>query len=98
MPEDDKLNNRQPPQRRQRVLLTSDEIQTPARGNCTIFSRMITASYATQIVLWSKLTRMYEREDWKKKLEGVKDDDAFILRRPLSFNPAAVPAKAQAGD
>jgi hypothetical protein len=73
------------PQKRQRQLLTSDEIQTPARGNCTIFTRYVTASYATQLILWAKLTRSYEREDWKKRLQGLKPEDAMLLQRPLSF-------------
>jgi type IV secretory pathway TraG/TraD family ATPase VirD4 len=85
------------PQRRQRQLLTSDEIQTPTRGNATIFTRFVTASYATQLILWAKLTRSYEREDWKKYLDGLKPEDAFVLQRPISFTmpqpAAAAPQK-----
>lgn len=80
------------PQRRQRQLLTSDEIQTPARGNCTIFTRYVTASYATQLIIWAKLTRSYERDDWKKRIQDLKPQDAFIIQRPIDFKVPKQPA------
>jgi hypothetical protein len=80
------------PQKRQRQLLTSDEIQTPSRGNATIFTRFVTESYATQLIVWAKLTRSYEREDWKQRLGNLKPDDAFVIQRPIEF---AVPVHAE---
>ena len=77
------------PQKRQRQLLTSDEIQTPAKGNATIFTRYVTESYATQLIMWAKLTRSYEREDWKQRLEGKKPEDAFVIQRPIEFGAPA---------
>lgn len=82
---DSPVESRNKPQARQRSLLTSDEIQTPARGNATMFTRYVTESYATQLIMWAKLTRMYQREDWKQRLESVTPDDAFTLQRPLEF-------------
>src|SRR5574341_148271 len=87
---------RQKPQKHQRQLLTPDEIQTPARGNATIFTRYVTESYATQLVMWAKPTRMYERADWKSKLDSVSEDDAFVLQRPLTFGAPAPGKSAEA--
>lgn len=70
---------------RQRQLLTADEIQTPGRGNAIIFSRYVTESYATQVIVFAKLTRMYQREDWNKRMAGLTEDDALIMKRPMSF-------------
>ena len=50
---------------RQRPLLTVDEVITPQVGNCTIFARYVEAGFATQVVLNARLTRFYERDDWK---------------------------------
>lgn len=49
----------------QRPLLTVDEVATPQVGNCTIFARYVEAGFATQVVLNARLTRFYERDDWK---------------------------------
>jgi type IV secretion system protein VirD4 len=91
---EEEIQKQQKAQKRQRQLLTSDEIQTPARGNATIFTRYVTESYATQLIFWAKLTRMYQREDWKRMMEGLSEEDAFCLQRPLSFAPAPSIEKA----
>ena len=61
---------------RQRPLLTPDEIQTPVRGNATLFTRFVTESEATQVIMFSRLTRLYDRKDWEARLEGINSDGA----------------------
>ncbi len=82
---------------RQRPLLTVDEVVTPQVGNCTIFARYVEAGFATQIVLNARLTRFYERDDWKKRLSATKDVQPLLLERGISLNlypvePATIPA------
>ncbi len=67
---------------RQRPLLTLDEVITPQAGNCTIFARYVEAGYATQVILNARLTRMYEREDWARRL--ATGGEALLLERGLS--------------
>lgn len=67
---------------RQRLLLTPDEIQSPARGNATVFSRYVTETHANQVILFARLTRLYERDDWAARLAAVYPDAALILERP----------------
>ncbi len=57
---------------RQRPLLTVDEVITPQVGNCTIFARYVEVGFATQVVLNARLTRFYEREDWKRRLKAAE--------------------------
>lgn len=71
---------------RQRPLLTVDEVITPQIGNCTIFARYVEAGFATQVVLNVRLTRFYEREDWKKRLKAVSDVQPLLLERGLSLD------------
>lgn len=71
---------------RQRPLLTVDEVVTPQLGNCTIFARYVEAGFATQVVLNARLTRFYEREDWKRWLKNAKDEHPLLLERGLSFD------------
>jgi hypothetical protein len=71
---------------RQRPLLTVDEVVTPQVGNCTIFARYVEAGFATQIVLNARLTRFYERDDWKKRLFATKDVQPLLLERGISLN------------
>jgi type IV secretory pathway TraG/TraD family ATPase VirD4 len=52
-----------------RPLLTPDEIQTPARGNAILFTRFSSEEYALQTVLYTRLTRFYERDDWQKAIQ-----------------------------
>ncbi len=70
---------------RQRPLLTVDEVVTPQVGNCTIFARYVEAGFATQVVLNARLTRFYEREDWKRRLRQVNGAEALLLERGLSL-------------
>ena len=70
---------------RQRPLLTDDEVVTPQVGNCTIFARYVEAGFATQIVLNARLTRFYEREDWKHRLHAARDVQPLLLERGISF-------------
>ncbi len=70
---------------RQRPLLTVDEVITPQVGNCTIFARYVEAGFATQVVLNARLTRFYEREDWKRRLRQANAAEALLLERGLSL-------------
>ena len=70
---------------RQRPLLTVDEVVTPQVGNCTIFARYVEAGFATQVVLNARLTRFYEREDWKQRLKAAKDVQPLLLERGISL-------------
>ncbi|MBZ0280787.1 MAG: type IV secretory system conjugative DNA transfer family protein [Anaerolineae bacterium] len=75
---------------RQRPLLTVDEVVTPQVGNCTIFARYVEAGFATQIVLNARLTRLYEREDWKKRLATFQNNDPLLLERGIVMSPFPV--------
>lgn len=68
----------QPPQIRQRSLLTPDEIQTPARGNATIFARYVTEAHASQVILFARLLRLYERVDWQDRPAGIPVRDVIV--------------------
>ena len=71
---------------RQRPLLTVDEVITPQVGNCTIFARYVEAGFATQVVLNARLTRFYERDDWKRRLNGAKGNEPLLLERGIDFD------------
>jgi type IV secretory pathway TraG/TraD family ATPase VirD4 len=71
---------------RQRPLLTVDEVVTPQVGNCTIFARYVEAGFATQVVLNARLTRFYERDDWKQRLNAAKDVQPLLLERGISLD------------
>lgn len=71
---------------RQRPLLTVDEVITPQVGNCTIFARYVEAGFATQVVLNARLTRFYEREDWKRRLHTAKEAQPLLLERGMSLD------------
>jgi type IV secretory pathway TraG/TraD family ATPase VirD4 len=71
---------------RQRPLLTVDEVITPQVGNCTVFARYVEAGFATQVVLNARLTRFYEREDWKKRLASAKEVQPLLLERGISLD------------
>lgn len=66
---------------RQRPLLTSDEVQSPPRGNSLIFARYVDENYAAQVVLAARLTRFYERLDWKQRLTAAKGKTPELLKR-----------------
>jgi len=78
---------------RQRPLLTVDEVVTPQIGNCTIFARYVEAGFATQVVLNARLTRFYERDDWKRQLAATKEVQPLLLERGLSVDLRPVPAE-----
>ena len=72
----------------QRALLTVDEVITPQIGNCTIFARYVETGFATQVILNARLTRFYERSDWKQRLSAAQGSDPLLLVRgipPVSF-------------
>jgi type IV secretory pathway TraG/TraD family ATPase VirD4 len=67
----------QPAQKRsvERPLLTHDQIISPPhapQGNVIIFTRYVTESFAVNAVILARLTRMYERQDWKAQIAQVK--------------------------
>jgi hypothetical protein len=70
---------------RQRPLLTIDEVITPQVGNCTIFARYAEADYATQVIFNARLTRFFEREDWKRRL-STASGEALRLERGVDLN------------
>ncbi|MHB8629942.1 MAG: type IV secretory system conjugative DNA transfer family protein [Aggregatilineales bacterium] len=69
---------------RQRALLTSDEIVNPDDGTCHIFSRFVQGNYAAQVILKALLTRMYERDDWKERMQNPTYSEPLRLERRLS--------------
>lgn len=70
---------------RQRPLLTVDEVITPQRGNCTVFARYVAAGFATQVIFTARLTRLYERRDWSKRLQQTKHHEPLLLQRGLKL-------------
>jgi type IV secretory pathway TraG/TraD family ATPase VirD4 len=78
---------------RQRPLLTVDEVVTPQIGNCTIFARYVEPGFATQVILTARLTRLYEREDWKARFAASKSEEPLLLERGVSVS--AQPTFAQ---
>ncbi|MEO1441826.1 MAG: type IV secretory system conjugative DNA transfer family protein [Chloroflexota bacterium] len=76
---------------RSRPLLTVDEVITPQVGNCTIFARYVEAGFATQVVLNARLTRFYEREDWKRRLKTGESVEPLLLERGISLDLPALP-------
>lgn len=71
---------------RQRPLLTIDEVITPQVGNCTVFARYVEAGFATQVILNARLTRFYERQDWKTHLKSSDPSEALLLERGLALS------------
>jgi type IV secretory pathway TraG/TraD family ATPase VirD4 len=65
---------------RQRPLLTVDEVITPQVGNCTIFARYVETGFATQVILNARLTRFYERDDWKRRLSAPTNEPLLLER------------------
>ena len=70
---------------RQRPLLTVDEVITPQVGNCTIFARYVEAGFATQVILNARLTRFYERDDWKWRLVATQESEPLLLERGIEL-------------
>ena len=79
---------------RSRPLLTVDEVITPQIGNCTIFARYVEVGFATQVVLNARLTRFYEREDWKRRLKAGEEVEPLLLERGIALElPPAPPTE-----
>lgn len=70
---------------RQRPLLTVDEVITPQVGNCTIFARYVETGFATQVILNARLTRFYERDDWKRRL-STPTNEPLLLERGIDLD------------
>jgi type IV secretory pathway TraG/TraD family ATPase VirD4 len=70
---------------RQRPLLTVDEVITPQVGNCTIFARYVETGFATQVILNARLTRFYERDDWKRRL-NTPTSEPLLLERGIGLD------------
>jgi hypothetical protein len=71
---------------RQRPLLTVDEVITPQAGSCTIFARYVEAGFATQVILNARLTRFYERSDWRARLAAQGDVEPLLLERGIEVD------------
>ncbi len=71
---------------RSRPLLTIDEVITPQIGNCTIFARYVEEGFATQVILNARLTRFYERDDWKRWLKSSEGVEPLLLERGITLN------------
>jgi hypothetical protein len=78
---------------RQRPLLTVDEVITPQSGNRTIFARYVEPNFATQVILTARLTRLYERRDWRERFAAAKNGEPLLLERGISLDlkPVTVP-------
>ncbi|MBZ0294159.1 MAG: type IV secretory system conjugative DNA transfer family protein [Anaerolineae bacterium] len=77
---------------RSRPLLTVDEVITPQIGNCTIFARYVEVGFATQVVLNARLTRFYEREDWKRRLKSGEGVEPLLLERGIALELPPAPS------
>jgi type IV secretory pathway TraG/TraD family ATPase VirD4 len=76
----------QPAQKRsvERPLLTHDQIISPPhapQGNVIIFTRYVTERYAVNAVILARLTRMYERQDWKAQIAQAKHRKPRLFTR-----------------
>jgi type IV secretory pathway TraG/TraD family ATPase VirD4 len=83
---------------RQRPLLTVDEVITPQSGNCTIFARYVEPGFATQVILTARLTRLYERRDWRARFAASNKVEPLRLERGLTLElrPVIAPEIAPA--
>jgi len=81
---------------RQRPLLTVDEVITPQLGNCSIFARYVEPNFATQVILTARLTRLYERRDWRERFATAKNVEPLLLERGivLDLTPIMLPQTA----
>src|SRR5258707_1235052 len=70
----------------QRSILTVDEVVTPQIGNCTIFARYVEPTFATQVILTARLTRLYEQEDWQARFVASRNEEPLLLERGVSVN------------
>jgi len=68
-------NPNQPKRSIERPLLTHDQIISPPhapQGNVILFTRYVTETYAVNAVILARLTRLYERQDWKAAVAQAK--------------------------
>jgi len=71
---------------RQRPLLTVDEGITPESGDCSLFARYVEPNFATQVILTARLTRLYERRDWRERFATAKNVEPLLLERGITLN------------
>jgi type IV secretory pathway TraG/TraD family ATPase VirD4 len=83
---------------RQRALLTIDEIITPQIGNCTVFARYVETGFATQVILNARLTRFYERLDWKQRLTDTHNGGMLLLERGVELHESEQVSSADAAE
>ncbi len=57
----------------------------PLDGNCTIFARYVEAAFATQVIMTAQLTRLYERNDWKRRFAETQNAEPLVLARSESL-------------
>lgn len=86
----------QPAQKRavERPLLTHDQIISPPhapQGNVIIFTRYVTETYAVNAVILARLTRMYERHDWKANIASAKGRKPRLFTRAVAEKRLAQP-------
>jgi len=79
-------NPHQPKRSVERPLLTHDQIISPPhapQGNVILFTRYVTETYAVNAVILARLTRLYERQDWKAAIAQAKGKgrDARLFTR-----------------
>ena len=86
-----RYKNQQPQQQAvERPLLTHDQIISPPhapQGNVIIFTRYVTESYAVNAVILARLTRMYERRDWKRAIARAKTRNPRLYTRRHAEKP-----------
>ncbi len=78
---------------RQRALLTTDEIVNPQDGTCHIFSRFVQGHYAAQVILKARLTRLYERDDWRERLRHPAYAEPLRVERRPSHSTEELPER-----
>jgi len=100
-------NPHQPKRSVERPLLTHDQIISPPhapQGNVILFTRYVTETYAVNAVILARLTRLYERQDWKATIAQAKGKGrevrlftrASVEKRkmlPTEEEPMSTPAK-----
>jgi hypothetical protein len=52
-------------------------------GNFTVFARYVEPAFATQVILSARLTRLYEREDWKVRFAATEQDEPVWSKQAL---------------
>ena len=51
-------------------------------------ARYVETGFATQVILNARLTRFYERDDWKRRLSGAKASEPLLLERGIEVDEA----------